>query len=113
MIQGAKLRIAEGNGLYIRYIKYFGNIVVFALIILYDEHKFKQRTIIFVYFTTIALFGYRSELVLLILQYILITNILSKDNRNPKIKKNNRVFFIGRGCMLVVLSKFRTRRRTK
>lgn len=47
---GAKLRIAEGNGLYIRYIKYFGNIVVFALIILYDEHKFKQRTIIFVYF---------------------------------------------------------------
>ncbi|EOO8006551.1 O157 family O-antigen polymerase, partial [Escherichia coli] len=102
---GAKLRIAEGNGLYIRYIKYFGNIVVFALIILYDEHKFKQRTIIFVYFTTIALFGYRSELVLLILQYILITNILSKDNRNPKIKRIIGYFLlVGVVCSLFYLS---------
>ncbi|EDR7631566.1 hypothetical protein AAP82_004652, partial [Salmonella enterica subsp. enterica] len=27
---GAKLKIADGNGIYIRYIKYFGNIVTFT-----------------------------------------------------------------------------------
>ncbi|EBR2111456.1 hypothetical protein BU788_24380, partial [Salmonella enterica] len=61
---GAKLKIADGNGIYIRYIKYFGNIVTFTLLLLLNKQKLKQKIIAIIYFLTIALFGYRSELVL-------------------------------------------------
>lgn len=87
---GAKLKIADGNGIYIRYIKYFGNIVTFTLLLLLNKQKVKQKIIAVIYFLTIALFGYRSELVLLFLQYYLIMSIINEGDN--KYKFLNKIF---------------------
>lgn len=87
---GAKLKIADGNGIYIRYIKYFGNIVTFTLLLLLNKQKLKQKIIAIIYFLTIALFGYRSELVLLFLQYYIIMSIVNEGGN--KYKFLNKIF---------------------
>lgn len=87
---GAKLKIADGNGIYIRYIKYFGNIVTFTLLLLLNKQKVKQKIIAIIYFLTIALFGYRSELVLLFLQYYIIMSIVNEGGN--KYKFLNKIF---------------------
>lgn len=87
---GAKLKIADGNGIYIRYIKYFGNIVTFTLLLLLNKQKVKQKIIAIIYFLTIALFGYRSELVLLFLQYYIIMSIVNEGG--DKYKFLNKIF---------------------
>lgn len=87
---GAKLKIADGNGIYIRYIKYFGNIVTFTLLLLLNKQKLKQKIIAIIYFLTIALFGYRSELVLLFLQYYIIMSIVNEGGNRYKFL--NKIF---------------------
>lgn len=77
---GAKLRIADGNGIYIRYIKYFGNIVCFTLCLLLKERKLLHYPIVIIYFSTISLFGYRSELIMLMIQYYIIMSIVNTDS---------------------------------
>lgn len=102
---GAKLRIADGNGLYIRYIKYFGNIVTFSLIILIQS-KFKKNLILACYFMTIVFFGYRSELILLIIQYILLVSMSSNPEYRISALKKVLIcvtFFIGT-CGLFYMS---------
>lgn len=76
---GAKLRIADGNGIYIRYIKYFGNIVCFTLCLLLKDRKILHYSVVIIYFSTISLFGYRSELIMLMIQYYILMSVINND----------------------------------